>query len=98
MSHELIQQLARFFVQREIENLKSVALKQGKSVYDFVRETFPAGMYCFVSLNTDVAYDFIINHSNERVKPTNRQMDSFIKQVNVMMNEWIDESCPCVAA
>lgn len=89
MSHENIQILAHNFCKEEIQNFEYVARKMGIALGDFIYSYFPDRQYCFITLNTDISRSYMTKHLN--CYPTNKEQDSFIRQVNKEMNRYLQK-------
>lgn len=99
MRHDTIRELAEIFVEEEISNFKSVCSRGGLNPMELLDRTVSGRQYCFVSMNGDVSEAFIKNNGPARFRPTNPELDSFIKQVNKAMNLWIaQQEEVCMAA
>lgn len=89
MNHENVQLLAETFCKQEIKNFESVARKMGMALRDFIFSYLPDRQYCFITMNTDISRTYMLKHL--QYCPTNKEQDSFIKQVNNEMNRFLKE-------
>lgn len=88
--HEIITRLAEMFCELEIESFKSLMKKQSLDIFQ-LEERYLPGRYCLLTLNGDISAKFFSDHLNRSaLKLMNpKDLDSFIKQVNNKMNDWL---------